>query len=97
MRLLRVRAPARKEIDSVFDWYRERSSAAAEGFLDAVDGAFTQINSDPERYPPIRGQLRRVLLNGYPYAVYFKVYPTVISIVGVIHGHRHPRTWLQRA
>ncbi len=97
MRPLRVRALARQELDSAFDWYRRRSPSAAEGFLDAVDEAFLRIAKAPERYPAIRGRLQRVLLSGYPYAVYFKVYPNVISVVGVIHGRRHPRTWLDRA
>lgn len=97
MPALRVRAPALREIESAFDWYRERSSSAAEGFLDAVDEAFSQIMKAPERYPVIHGRLRRVLLGSYPYAVYFKWYPDVISVVGVIHGHRHPRSWLRRA
>ena len=38
----------------------------------------------------------RVLLRGFPYAVYYKVYPKFVSIVGVIHGHRHPSVWLRR-
>jgi toxin ParE1/3/4 len=44
----------------------------------------------------IRGRLRRVLLQRFPYAVYYKVYATGISVVGVIHGRRHPNTWLRR-
>jgi hypothetical protein len=28
--------------------------------------------------------------------VYFKVYSQGISIVGVLHGHRHPESWLYR-
>ena len=47
--------------------------------------------------PVIRGRLRRVLLRRFPYAIYYKVYPGVISVIGVIHGHRHPQTWLRRA
>jgi hypothetical protein len=38
-----------------------------------------------------------VLLRRFPYAVYYKVFPLTISVVGVIHGHRHPDTWLRRA
>lgn len=97
MRTLRVRALARQEIESAFDWYFERSSSAAHGFLDGIDEAFSLIAAAPEQYPVVRGHLRRILLNGYPYAVYFKPYPHVISVVGVIHGHRHPRVWLRRA
>ncbi len=54
------------------------------------------IQADPERYPVIRGRLRRVLLRRFPYGVYYKVYPSSISVVGVIHGHRHPDTWVGR-
>ena len=93
---LRVRAAARREIEAAFDWYRERSPSAAVGFLDAVDEAFVRISNAPEQYLVVHGRLRRALLSGYPYAVYYKMYPHVISVVGVIHGHRHPSTWLRR-
>ncbi len=94
---MRVRAPARRDIDSAFTWYLQRSALAAEGFIDAMDEALSLIIKSPEQYPVVRGRLRRVLLKGFPYAVYYKVCPQVISGVGVIHGHRHPRTWLRRA
>ena len=94
---MRVRAAARREIDSAFAWYLNNSPSAAEGFLDAVDEALSHVAKTPEGYPVVRGRLRRVLLRHFPYAIYYKVYPSVISIVGVIHGHRHPNTWLRRA
>jgi plasmid stabilization system protein ParE len=93
---LRVRALARHEIDEAFDWYAARSHIAALGFLDALDEAFLGIGRAPEQHLVIRGLLRRALLNGYPYAVYYKAFPAVISVVGVIHGHRHPQVWLRR-
>ena len=80
MRRLRVRELAR----------------AAERFIVAVDAAIKAIEAAPTRQPVIQGRLRRVLLRGFPYAVYYKVYPKVISVVGVIHGRRHPSVWLRR-
>ena len=96
MRRLRVRKTARAEIAAAFDWYLERSPAAAGRFLEAVDQALRLIEEGPERHPIIRGRLRRVLLRRFPYGVYYKVYPSTISVIGVIHGHRHPDTWLRR-
>lgn len=93
---LRVRALARHEIDEAFDWYAARSHIAALGFLAALDEALLSIGRAPEQHLVIRGLLRRALLNGYPYAVYYKAFPAVISVVGVIHGHRHPQVWLRR-
>ena len=93
---LRVRALARREIDEAFEWYAERSQSAALGFLDALDDALLKIARAPDQYLVVRGLLRRVLLDAYPYVVYYKAYPHVISVVGVIHGHRHPRIWYRR-
>jgi plasmid stabilization system protein ParE len=93
---LRVRKLARADIDTAFAWYRQHSPAAAQQFLDAVGDALALIDEAPERFPLVRGRLRRVLLRRFPYGVYYKVYPTVVSIVGVIHGHRHPDVWLRR-
>lgn len=97
MRRLRVRKTAKAEILAAFEWYLERSPPAAQRFLDAIDAAMRVIEEAPERQPIIRGRLRRVLLRGFPYGVYYKVFPSTISIVGVIYGHRHPDTWLGRA
>ena len=97
MATLIVRARARADIDEAFEWYRARSPGAASDFLDAIDHALTHIAAAPERFPVVRGRLRRLLLVGFPYAVYYKVFPRTISVVGVIHGHRHPDTWLERA
>lgn len=97
MAALRIRARARAEIAEAFDWYLARSPDASADFLAELDVAMNRIVEAPEHFPVVRGRLRRVLLHRFPYAVYYKLYPTGISVVGVIHGHRHPATWLRRA
>lgn len=97
MATVRIRAQARAEIADAFDWYLARSSEASTAFLAELDTAMQKIADAPEQFPVIRGRLRRVLLPRFPYAVYFKSYATGISVVGVIHGRRHPNTWLRRA
>jgi plasmid stabilization system protein ParE len=94
---LLVRARARAEIRDVFDWYLSRSPDAATRFIEAIDAAITEIADAPERFPVIHGKLRRRLLSRFPYAIYYKIFPTVVSVVGIIHGHRHPDAWLRRA
>ena len=97
MRRLVVRQVARAEIQDAFDWYLARSPGAAARFLDVVDTVITDIQKNPEVCPVVCGNLRRRLLPVFPYGVYYKLYPKVISVVGVIHGHRHPDSWLRRA
>jgi plasmid stabilization system protein ParE len=96
MRSLRLRKTAREEIEDAFEWYGRQSATAPIRFLLALDEALANIREQPERFPVVTGSLRRTLLRRFPYAVYFKIYQRTISVVGVIHGHRHPRTWLRR-
>ena len=97
MAALRIRARARAEIAEALEWYLARSEDASADFLAELDVAMNKIVDALEHFPVVRGRLRRVLLHRFPYAIYFKPYPTGISVVGVIHGHRHPATWLRRA
>ena len=94
---VRIRAQARAEIAEAFEWYHDRSDVAAADFLAELDVAIHQISEAPEQFPVVHGLLRRVLVRRFPYAVYYKCYPNGVSVVGVIHGHRHPATWLRRA
>jgi hypothetical protein len=54
-----------------------------------VDEALERIRQSPEANPLVTPTLRRVLLRRFPYAVYYRVFPSVISVVGVVHGRRH--------
>jgi len=55
-KIIEFGAGARADFDESFDWYAERSEAAAIGFADAVDEAFDKILADPNRFSrTIRG------------------------------------------
>jgi plasmid stabilization system protein ParE len=41
---------ARTEFDEAFNWYAQRSTAAAIGFASAVDVAIESIVADPNRF-----------------------------------------------
>jgi plasmid stabilization system protein ParE len=88
---------ARREIDLAFEWYRVRSPGAADAFPTEIAFAIRRIREAPERYPVVQGRLRRRRLDRFPDGVYFKKFPTVVSVVGVIHGRRQPDTWMRRA
>jgi hypothetical protein len=37
-----------------------------------------------------------VLVHHFPYAIYYRLFPDVISVVAMVHGRRHQRRWLRR-
>lgn len=49
----------------------------------------------PQSFPLIHGQIRRVVLSRFPYAVYFREQGTEILVIA-LHGRQDPRRWKQR-
>lgn len=96
MRRLAVRSVASAELAQAFEWYAARSPDVAARFLDELDATMVRIAENPEASPLVRGAMRRAAVTHFPYGVYYRVFPRVISILGVVHGRRHPRRWLRR-
>jgi toxin ParE1/3/4 len=88
---------ARTDALDAFDFYEARSRGLGERFRDHVDFAMRQIARDPERYPIVYRDLRRRLVERFPYAVFFKVYPDLVFVVGIMHGRQNPERWKLRA
>ena len=92
-RTLVVTPEAEAEIDQAADWYLQQSRRAAEGFRDAVDEALDTIRINPEQYQIVYRETRRVLLSGYPYALFYVVTETRVSVVSCFHTSRNPDLW----
>jgi toxin ParE1/3/4 len=76
-------------------WYGRREPALARDFAEAVAAAVERIRSDPRSFPLIHGQIRRLVLRRFPYAVYFQDQIAEILVIA-LHGRQDPRRWQQR-
>ena len=76
-------------------WYGARESALAQDFAETVAAAIQRILVSPQSFPLIHGQIRRVVLSRFPYAVYFREQGTEILVIA-LHGRQDPRRWKQR-
>ncbi|WP_437548616.1 type II toxin-antitoxin system RelE/ParE family toxin [Sorangium sp. So ce367] len=90
-------AEARSEALETFRWYEEQRSGLGAVFRRELDDVIRRIRSAPLAYPPLYRDVRRVLVERFPYAVFYRILPDAIVVVGVIHGRRHPREWKRRA
>ena len=96
MRQLVVRPEARLDIEDAARWYDNERPALGSRFLDAVDELITRIGEWPHQFPEIEEGVRRGLLRRFPYGVYFVEDRSAVSILAVLHLHRHPDTWKGR-
>lgn len=87
---------ADRDLEDAAVWYERREPGLGERFLVDVDYLLSQIQSGPQRFPVIGLDVRRGLTKRFPYAVYFLVHEESIVVMGILHQHRHPDTWLKR-
>jgi len=92
-----VRDAAEADILEAARWYEARSPGLGHEFLRAVDVTLAEIARMPERYPLVRGTVRRALLRRFPCAVFFVAAPDLLSVLACMHARRDPRRWQERA
>jgi toxin ParE1/3/4 len=92
-----VRQEAETDLQSAFDWYEAQRAALGLAFREAVNRTIARIAESPRAFPVQYRDLRRALVERFPYAVYCRAYDDVVAIAAVVHGSRHERVWKSRA
>lgn len=67
---VRIHPAALDEAEAAADWYARRSRKAAQMFLDELEHAIERIGEQPSQSPVYEFGTRRVMLRGFPYAIY---------------------------
>lgn len=84
------------ELTSAITWYEDRRPGLGMDFLDTVDAAVAAIRTRPESFPKVHGEIRRVLLRRFPYAIHFLLELDSIVVLSVFHAKRDPKHWQDR-
>jgi plasmid stabilization system protein ParE len=90
------RPQAEAEVLAARQWYEERRAGLGEQFRAALDEAIDRVSRQPDSFPRVHGEMRRALVRRFPFGLYFEIIDTQIVVLGVVHGHRDPRTWQSR-
>jgi plasmid stabilization system protein ParE len=85
-----------REVEAAQAWYEERSLLAASAFLREFSIAVQRIRKAPLRYAEAQANTRRVLLDRFPFTVFYRVRPDLIWVVAVAHQKRRPGYWASR-
>jgi toxin ParE1/3/4 len=93
---VRFHPAARVELREARLWYEERSPLSAVAFAQEVDVAVSRIAETPMRYPVAEHGTRRVVLDRFPYNVFYRVGTEEIVVVAIAHQRRRPGYWRGR-
>ena len=87
---------AEADLVNARDWYDWRRDGLGSAFLLSIEEAFERINRAPETYPFVHRDLRRALIQRFPYAVYYRIESDEVAELGIFHAARAPGEWESR-
>ena len=90
-------AEAREDVLEAFRWYEGERYGLGKVFRASLNQTIQRIRRAPLASPIVYRDLRRALVDRFPYGVFYRVQSGAIMVVGVIHGHREPSAWQRRA
>lgn len=77
-------------------FYQRKSPGLGDRSLREFDAGITAIRDAPERWGIMEGDIRRDLMDRFPYGIYYRVEGDVLRILVVTHHKRHPDCWKYR-
>lgn len=88
---------AQDEFDQGYDYYEGQRAGLGETFADAVQVALDQIGDMPQLHRAVFGDIRRAVVHGFPYCVYYREEASRVRVLSVFHTSRDPNIWQSRA
>lgn len=90
---------AESDVAEVYADYEAARSALGDEFLTVAEETVSLMSEFPEACPKVHRELRRALLQRFPYSLYFRIDRSaeVIEVRAVLHQRRHPSSWRRRA
>ena len=91
-----VRPETEADIDEVFRWYEGQRPGLGRRFLSEVETALESLREYPTSYQIIHEQVRRILLNRFPYALFYRIVGDSNLVFACLHVSRDPQRWQER-
>ena len=87
---------AQAEFDEGYDYYESKRGGLGETFADAVQVVLDRIGQMPRIHRVVFADIRRAVVRGFPYCVYYREEASLIRVLSVFHTSRDPTIWQLR-
>lgn len=94
---MRLTASAKRDLAEAGRWYERAERGLGEEFFSVVDFAIDLLAEHATAFPVVHGDVRRLPLRRFPYALYYVIEEPDVVIIGCFHARRDPATWIERA
>jgi plasmid stabilization system protein ParE len=93
MNRVEIREEAERDIFDAALWYEQERAGFGFRFENEVGQILERLIDNPLQFPVMERGVRRAPMGIFPYAVFFRFEDSVVSVLAVLHLHRHPKTW----
>lgn len=87
---------AAEEFEAAVDWYEARETGLGLDFAVEIYAAIQRATAMPDTWTRLSGNVRRVLVNRFPYGVLYEPENTRLLVLAVMHLRREPGYWMTR-
>ena len=93
-----IRMEAEVDITDAAIWYHNEQPGLGQEFLGEIESVIAKAAENPFRFQCLRRkpEVRRALMDRFPYRVFFVRRPGSIVVFRVLHGARHDREWKRK-
>ena len=97
--MIRIVLSPEAEADALdaFRFYEARRDGLGERFRDHLGLALARLQLNPEEAPVVYRNLRRKLVQRFPFMVLYQILPGILYVVAVMHAKQDPAIWKRRA
>jgi len=88
--------PASADAAHAVQWYDHQAFGLGRAFLADLNFQVRRIHRFPESYPQLHAACRRANLQRFPYAVIYRVLPSLIQVIAVFPHRGDPATLASR-
>jgi plasmid stabilization system protein ParE len=96
MMQIRFSELANNELVDACDWYERQQDGLGPRFKIAVRDATRQIARTPLLFPVELEDVRRYVMNRFPYTLRYVLRGDEVWVLAVSHQHRRPDYWVER-
>jgi plasmid stabilization system protein ParE len=87
---VRLRRKALTDVSRIRTWYGKIDPTLEDRFVKSLNNGLDRIQAHPLSYQVLYRNTRRVLLDKFPFSVYYPIQDTTVIVLAVIHHKRNP-------
>jgi len=87
---IEISEDAEKDITVSIEFYEDKQKSLGKRFFNMVLKAFELIRKNPYTYPKTENNLRKHVMQKFPYVILYDVAKPLIKVIAVFNTYRNP-------